>query len=60
MILQEIEGYKFEVKLAWIDHEQLQLKILRTIGTETRNQDFYFHPQELSRLADYINDRLCL
>lgn len=60
MILQEIEGYRFEVRLAWVDHEQLQLKIIRTIDTVTHNQDFYFNPEQLSRLADYINDRLCL
>lgn len=60
MTLQEHEGYKFEVKLSWLDQDQIQLKILRTVGTETRNQDFYFHPKELERLAEYINDTLCL
>lgn len=58
MILQEIEGYKFEVKLAWLDQDQIQLKILRTVGTEQRNQDYYFKPEELSKLADYIRDTL--
>jgi len=60
MILQEIEGHRVEVRLAWREPDQLQLEIVRTVGTETHRQDFYFHPQELERLAEYINDRLCL
>ena len=60
MTLQEHEGHKFEVKLHWLDQDQVQLKILRTVGTETRNQDYYFPPEELARLAEYINDTLCL
>lgn len=59
MKIQDREGYTFEVKLAWLDQDQIQFKILRTVGTETRNQDFYFTPEELTRLADYIRDTLC-
>jgi hypothetical protein len=59
MRIQEIEGYTFDVKLAWLEPDMIQFKLLRTVGTEQRNQDFYFTPEELARLAEYINDTLC-
>jgi len=58
MLIQKCDDYEFAVSLKWLDQEQIQFKLSRRIEGETRNQDFYFTPEELMKLADYINGTL--
>ena len=60
MRIQEVDGYTFDIRVAWLAQDQLQFEIVRMIDGQEYRQDYYFTPQELERLAEYINDRLCL
>ena len=64
MLIQKLDDYELRISLSWISSEELQLKITTTIldnvtGT-TQNRSYFVSPEEAMRIADHINDVLCL
>lgn len=64
MLIQQNESYKLDVSLRWLDPELIEVLIttsdLERGSWEHRYQSFFMEPTNLARLADYINDTLCL
>jgi hypothetical protein len=54
------ENGVIDIAVAWLAPDELELSIAETINGETHyHRTRYFAPEELTRLADYINDTLC-
>lgn len=60
MKFQEHHSKEFDIALAWQDTDTVQFKITRTVGREQHTQTFYFAPEELEQLREYMQDQLCL
>lgn len=62
MIIQESPTYKLEVKVQWLDHDQVHLKMiqhnLNKRGWEISTTNFFMEPEQLARLSTLIDDTL--
>ena len=59
MIIQQIGDYKLNAIVEWIDPEMIRIKLDRSDPELDFNaMELFLTPQELARLADYINDTL--
>ena len=61
MRLNDNPNYKLDALVQWIDSDTVMLRIVSEddqLGTSTR--EYFFTPQHLAHLAEYINDTLCL
>jgi hypothetical protein len=63
MQIQKTDCYELKTQVVWLEPDLVQLKVTtinqESRGAETRNQSYFMTPEELMRLADYINDCLC-
>lgn len=63
MLIKESDCYRVEVAVSWLDQDQLHLKIVthdkEKTGWVTQSRSMFFSPEELSKIADHINDTLC-
>lgn len=63
MQIQSNDCYKLDVKVSWLDSDQLHLNIV-TSNFERghwvhQSRSLFLSPEELSKIADHINDTLC-
>jgi hypothetical protein len=62
MIIQQNDCYKLEVKIQWLDAEQVHVKIvthnLEKTGWVQATHNYFMKPEELAKMSDYIDSTL--
>lgn len=62
MLIKKNDCYMVDIKVSWLDSDQLHLNIITSDFERGhwvhQSRSMFFSPEELSMIADHINDTL--